>query len=163
MSNTYPSKCIYEQRFFFSQSDLDTCADPQKTVNCAENGGHKDCGQLKDSKFQNYGCQHKDSKTHDFFECSNRNDKEDILFKNPPVPKQKSYQGLNFNEVLNFTDKKIICGQREIFWEDIRQHWKRNSNENCLLKNGENMTIIQLWIKLITDYSFKMSPNLTAL
>ena len=162
MSNTYPSKCIYEQRFFFSQSDLDTCADPQKTVNCAENWMWKDCGELQDSKFQNYGCQLEDSKTRDYFLCSNRNDKEDILFKNPPVTKQKSYQAPNFNEVLNFTDKKIICGQLEILWDDFRQH-AFYGNENCLLKNGENITISELWGNLIQDYSFKMSPNLTAL
>ena len=163
MSNTYPSKCIYEQSFFFSQSDLDNCADPQKTVNCSENYFHKDCGQLKDSKFQNYGCQQEDSKTRDYFECSNRNDKEDILFKNPPVPKQKSFQAPNFNEVLNFTEEKIICGQREIPWNYFMQHVYYYGNENCLLKNGENMTISQLWSNLIQDYSFKMSPKLNDL
>ena len=77
------------------------------------------------------------------------------------MTKQKSYQAPNFNEVLNFTEEKIICGQREIPWNDFGQHW--NSNEKCLLKNGENMTIVELWFILIQDYSFEMSPNLTAL
>ena len=163
MSNTYPSKCIYEKSFFFSQSDLLTCADPQKTVNCTDNWYMKDCGQLKDSKFQNYGCQVENSQTFDYFVCSNRKDKEEILFKNPPVPKQKSRQAWNFNEVLNFTDQGFICGQREISWADFRTTKKRHGSENCLLKNGENMTIGQLWVELIQDYSFEMSPNLTAL
>ena len=79
------------------------------------------------------------------------------------MPKQKSYQAPNFNEVLNFTEEKIICGQREILWDDFKTMKKRHGSENCLLKNGENMTIGQLWVELIQDYSFEMSPNLTAL
>ena len=150
-----------KKTFFFSESDLLTCADPQKTVNCTDNWGRKDCGQIKDSKFQNYGCQDVNSHTFDYFVCSNRKDKEEIIFKNPPVPKEKSRQAWNFNEVLNFTDQGFICGQREISWADFRQH--QYSNENCLLKNGENMTITQLWGNLMTDYSFKMSPKLTAM
>ena len=150
-----------KKTFFFSQSDLLTCADPQKTVNCTENWDMKDCGQLKDSKFQNYGCQSENSQTLDYFECSNRKDKEEIIFKNPPVPKEKTWQAVNFNEVLNFTDQGFICGQREISWANFGQNW--NSNENCLLKNGENMTITQLWGNLIQDYSFKMSPKLNDL
>ena len=152
-----------KKTFFFSESDLLTCADPQKTVNCTENWGRKDCGQIKDSKFQNYGCQDVNSHTFDYFVCSNRKDKEEILFKNPPVPKQKSRQAWNFNEVLNFTDQGFICGQREISWADFRTTKKRHGSENCLLKNGENVTIRELWIRLKTDYTFKMSPKLNDL
>ena len=161
MSNTYPSKCIYEKSFFFSKSDVLTCADPNKTVNCAENWRTKDCGQLQGSKYQNFGCQQEESKTIDYFECSNRNDKVDILFKNPPVPKQKSRQAVNYNEVLNFNNQSFFCGQQEISWADFGDHW--NSNEKCLLKNGKNVTIIQLWVHLMTDFSFEMSPKLTKL
>ena len=161
MSNTYPSKCIYEKSFFFSKSDVLTCADPNKTVNCAENWACKDCGQLHNSKYQNFGCQRENSKTADYFYCSNRNDKVDILFKNPPVPKQKSYQAVNYNEVLNFNNQSFFCGQQEISWADFGDHW--NSNEKCLLKNGENMTLSDLWHDLKTDFSFEMSPNLTEL
>ena len=161
MSNTYPSKCIYGKSFFFSQSDVLTCADPNKTVNCAENWAYKDCGQLHNSKYQNFGCQRENSKTLDYFECSNRNDKADILFKNPPVPKQKSYQAVNYNEVLNFTDQSFFCGQKEINWADFKKHWW--SNEKCLLKNGENVKLCNLLIDLKRDYSFEMSPKLTEL
>ena len=161
MSNTYPSKCIYEKSFFFSKSDVLTCADPNKTVNCAENWACKDCGQLHNSKYQNFGCQRENSKTLDYFECSNRNDKADILFKNPPVPKQKSFQAVNYNKVLNFNNQSFFCGQQNISWADFGDHW--NSNEKCLLKNGKNVTIIQLWVHLMTDFSFEMSPKLTKL
>ena len=161
MSNIYLSKCIYEKSFFFSKSDALTCADPNKTVNCAENWGFKDCGQLHNSKYKNYGCQHEDTKTRDYFQCSNRNDKADILFKNPPVPKQKSYQAVNYNEVLNFNNQSFFCGQQEISWADVWQH--QDNKEKCPLKNGENKTIEELIIDLLTDYSFKMSPKLTEL
>ena len=134
-----------KKSFFFSQSDKHTCADPQKTAKCAESW-MVDCGQLQDSKFQNYGCQLENSKSRDFFACANRNDKADILFKNPPVPKQKSFKAVNYNEVLNFTDKSFICGQQDISWADFVDHW--NSNEKCNLKNGENVTLFKLWTSL---------------
>ena len=161
MSYTYPSKCIYEKSFFFSQSDVLTCADPNKTVNCAENWHWKDCGQIHNSKYKNYECLYEDSRTADFFYCSNRNDKVDILFKNPPVSKQRSYQAVNYNEVLTFNNESFFCGQQEISWADFGDHW--NSNEKCLLKNGDNETIIRLWGDLIRDYSFNMSHKLTEL
>ena len=162
MSNKYLSiKCIDENSFFFSQSDVLTCTDPNKTVNCAKNWGYKDCGQLHNSKHQNYGCHEENSKTSDYFDCTNRNDKADILFKNPPVPKQKSYQAVNYNEVLNFNNQSFFCGRQEISWTDLSQHWI--SNEKCILKNGENVTLSQLLLSLMTDYSFKMSPKLTEL
>ena len=161
MSTLYPSNCIYEKCFFFSKSDVLACADPNKTVNCAKNWRMTDCGQLQGSKYQNYGCQREDSKTYDYFECSNRNDKVDILFKNPPVPKQKSRQAVNYNEVLNFNNQSFFCGQQEIFWADFKKHWW--SNEKCLLKNGENVTLSELDTALRTDYSFKMSSKLTEL
>ena len=149
---------------FFSQSDLDTCADPEKTVKCTENWGLKDCGQLKDSKYQNYACQNADSKTYDFFYCTNRNDKVGTLFKNPPVPpKQKTFQAVNYNEVLNYTDKGFICGQQNISWADFKTNKKSHGNEKCILKNGENVTLSRLWIDLKTDFSFQMSPKLTDL
>ena len=163
MSNIYPSKCIYEKSFFFSQSDVLTCADPIKTVNCAENWGYKDCGQLHNSKYQNFGCHQENSKTKDYFECSNRNDKADILFKNPPVPKQKTFQAVNYNEVLNFNNNSFFCGQQEISWADFKTKKKIHGSEKCLLKNEESVTLSKLWIDLKTDYSFKMSPILKKL
>ena len=163
MSNTYPSKCIYEKSFFFSKSDVLTCADPNKTVNCAKNWRMTDCGQLQGSKYQNYGCQREDSKTYDYFECSNRNDKVDILFKNPPVPKQKSRQAVNYNEVLNFSNKSFTCGQQNISWADFLTKRNSHGSEKCLLKNGENVTLSRLWLDLKRDYSFEMSPKLTEL
>ena len=121
----------------------------------------KDCGQLQGSKYQNYGCQREDSKTYDYFECSNRNDKVDILFKNPPVPKQKTFKAVNYNEVLNFNDKSFFCGQQKISWADFKTKKKSHGNEKCILKNGENVTLSRLWIDLKTDFSFQMSPKLT--
>ena len=151
-----------KKSFFFSQSDKHTCADPQKTAKCAESW-MVDCGQLQDSKFQNYGCQLENSKNRDFFACANRNDKADILFKNPPVPREKTFQAVNYNEVLSFTERGFSCGQQEIFWADFKTKSRSHGSEKCLLKNGENDTLNKLWVYLKMDYSFKMVPILTAL
>ena len=77
------------------------------------------------------------------------------------MPKQKSYQAVNYNEVLNFNNQSFFCGQQEISWADVWQH--QDNKEKCPLKNGENKTIEELIIDLLTDYSFKMSPKLTEL
>ena len=77
------------------------------------------------------------------------------------MPKNKTFQAVNYNEVLNFTNNSFICGQHEISWADFKQHW--NNYEKCLLKNGENVTLSRLWNNLMTDYSFEMSPKLTEL
>ena len=132
----------------------------RKTNNFA---GYKDCGQIQDSKYQNFGCQSENSKTSDYFLCTNRNDKADILFKNPPVTKQKSYQAVNYNEVLNFNNQSFFCGQQEISWADFLTKRYSHGNEKCLLKNGENVKLSRLWIDLKRDYSFEMSPKLTEL
>ena len=77
------------------------------------------------------------------------------------MPKQKTPKAVNYNEVLNFTNDNIICGQREISWADFGTYW--NSSDKCLLKNGESITIGDLWVYLLADYSFKMSPKLIEL
>ena len=121
----------------------------------------KACGQLKESKYQNYGCQ-LENPSKNYFECTNRNDKSDILFKNPPVPEEKGSQAVNYNEVLNFNNNSFMCGQQEISWADFETK-QSNGSEKCQLKNGKNVTLSKLWRDLKTDYSFKMSPKLTEL
>ena len=79
------------------------------------------------------------------------------------MPKQKSYQAVNYNEVLNFNNKSFICGQQNISWADFKTRKKSRGSEKCLLKNGENVTLSKLWLDLIRDYSFEMSPKLTDL
>ena len=143
---------------------METCADPQKTVKCNENFRYKDCGQLKDSKFKNFGCQYVDSETVDYFECSNRMDKSAQLFTKPPVATQGTIKlGTNYNEVLNFSEKGIHCGHLDIPWEKFREYQKSHGSENCLLNNGKNVTIAKLWLNLLRDYSFKMSPKMDEL
>ena len=147
---------------FFSKSDLESCTDPEK-FKCEENYRFKDCGQLKDSQFQSFGCQHVDSETRDYFDCSNRIDKATILFKEPPVPKNTTFQSDNYNEILTFNDEDIHCGEFNISWADFKQMSERNGSKHCLLNNGNKVTISDLWIDLKADFSFKMSPKITQL
>ena len=144
---------------------METCADPQRTLNftCDENWGYKDCGQLKDSQFKNFGCQNVVSETEDFFACSNRMDKQNILFKEPPVPKNRTYQAVNYNVVLNFTDEVIHCGDFDIPWTELKKMEESNGSLKCSLKNGREVSLSELWIDLKTDYSFEMSPKMTKL
>ena len=74
-----------------------------------------------------------------------------------------TFQAVNYNEVLNYTDKGFICGQQNISWADFKTKKKSHGNEKCILKNGENVTLSRLWIDLKTDFSFEMSPKLTDL
>ena len=144
---------------------MDNCPDPQRTLNftCNENLGFKDCGQLKDSRFKNFGCQEEDSKNVDYFECSNRMDKQQILFKEPPVPKNRTEQGVNYNVVLNFTDEVIHCGDFDIPWTKLKEMRYREGSKMCSLKNGREVSLSQLWLQLLQDYSYRLSPKMNEL
>ena len=151
---------------FSSKSDLETCADPQRTLNftCNENYRQKDCGQLKDSQFKNFGCQFVHSETQDYFACANRIDKQNILFKEPPVPKERTWQADNYNVILNFTDEVIHCGDFDIPWTELKKMEESDESLKCRLKNGSReVSLSELWIDLKTDYSFEMSPKMTKL
>ena len=147
----------------FSESDLEICSNPNATVTCDENWNYRDCGQLRDSKFRNFGCQHSESEIFDFFECSNRKDKKEILFKQPPVPRDTAYEPVNYNQVLNFTDVVIHCGDFDIPWPALKEMAERDSYKKCLLTSGRNTSLLILWQDLKVDFSFKMSPLLTEL
>ena len=145
---------------------METCADPQqRTVNftCDENWGYKDCGQLKDYQFKNFGCQQVDSETKDYFECTNRMDKQKILFKEPPVPKNRTYQAVKYNVVLNFTNEVIHCGDLDISWTELKEMRYRDGSLKCPLKNGKEVSLSQLWLQLLQDYSYRLSPKMNEL
>ena len=144
---------------------MKTCANPGKAFQCDADWTFEQCGQLKNSKFQNFGCKKENSKKYNFFECLNRNEKAQVLFKNPPVPKKVTEQATNYNEVLVFneTSSFIYCGQRNFSLDKFKELKEKYGDENCLLKDGQNVTLSDLWIKLKTDFSFKMSPKLDEL
>ena len=107
-----------------------------------------------------------DSETLDYFECSNRMDKKNILFKQPPVPKNRTFQADNFNVLLNFTDEVIHCGAFDIKWTELKEMFERDGSKKCPLKplkNGREVSLSDLWFDLLTDYSFRLSPNMTEL
>ena len=71
-------------------------------------------------------------------------------------------QAINYNTVLDFneTSETIFCGQRTFSLNEFKELKEKYGNENCLLKNGQNVTLSTLWIYLKTDFSFKLSPKL---
>ena len=70
-----------KKSFNFSSSDLLLCSRPNG-INCTENYNVEDCAQRTNSKFKNYGCKLSNGYETDYFGCSNRNDKKEVLFEN---------------------------------------------------------------------------------
>ena len=90
-------------------------------------------------------------------------DKKEILFKDPPVPRDTAYEPVNYNQVLNFTDVVIHCGDFDIPWPALKEMAERDNYKKCLLTSGRNTSLLILWQDLKVDFSFKMSPKLTEL
>ena len=160
---TRPRQLFFKYVFFSrSKSDLKTCADSEEAFHCASDWTFEQCGQVVDSKFNYHGCKKIENDKYNFFECLNRNEKAQVLFKKPPVPKKMTEQAINYNTVLVFneTSETIFCGQRNFSLNEFKELKEKYGNENCLLKNGQNVTLSKLWIYLKTDFSFKLSPKL---
>ena len=150
-------------KLYFSKSDLQICSDQNQTNFCSENAGYENCGQVSGAKYQNHGCKNVQSETFDTFICPNRMDKVDILFKNPPVPLNKTRQNFNYNEVLYFDEQSIYCDSKNVSYESIKMVKKENPSLLCPLKNGKSTSIENIWNDLKADFSFKMSPKLDKL
>ena len=146
---------------YFKCSDRFNCSKPYEAslFTCEGEWMHEDCGQLENSKHQNYGCKHVDGEKYEYFECINRMDKARILFdfNNPPVPSNRTQTPRNYNEILNFDENFIYCGQRNISYDEFVEIKKWNATEKCFLGNLQNITLRQLWNDLLTDFSFNYS------
>ena len=86
-------------------------------------------------------------------------DKARILFafNNPPVPSNRTQSPRNYNEILNFDENFIYCGQRNISYDEFVENKFWNGSEKCLLGNLQKITLRQLWNDLLTDFSFNYS------
>jgi len=131
-------------------------------VTCEQNWGYEDCGQVENAKYQNYGCKLKDSETFEYFSCGNRMGKVNILFNKPPVPTKKAFQGINYNQLLDYNSTHIFCGERRISYEDFSDLY-RNSKDICQLKLNKSVTLSYLETNLLTDFSFEFSDTLDEL
>ena len=143
---------------------MKTCADPNTPYNCELDWTFEQCGQVENSKFKYHGCKKERSFKYDHIQCLNRYEKAPVLFKNPPAPKDgngRNEQATNYNQVLNFnaTSGTIFCGQRNFSLDQLKELKEKYGNENCLLNDGQNVSLSDLWIYLKTDFSFKMSPK----
>ena len=143
-----------------SESDLLHCSNPTEGVDCEKNWSYENCGQVPNAKFQNFGCKHRGTEGFDYFECTNRMDKAKILFETPLVPTKKSRQAPNYNQILNYNSTHILCGERNISYQDFEDLYKKFGQEECQLKHNKSMTMSQLPAKLIYDFSFEFSDTL---
>ena len=147
----------------FSQSDISECSKTNSPVRCDENIFYQDCGNIKDSLYENYGCTATESEIFDYFDCANRMDKVNILFTKPPVIAKKTYQATNYNQVLLYDDTSIYCGTHNFTYEYFHDARYEFEEEPCNLLNGRNVSISTLWLDLKMDFSFEMSPILDKL
>ena len=156
-------RILDETSFNFSSSDLSLCAKPNG-INCTENYTHEDCEQLRNTNFKNYGCKYNiDVYETDYFECSNRNDKKEVLFESSPISVKKSRKGMNYNTELLFDDDYIYCGKHNFTFKDFYQVRKDHGMEDCDLADGRKVPIGDLWSDLLKDFSFKMTKKMNDL
>ena len=148
-----------------SNSDLFRCSNVNSKMNCTENWGFQECGQLETAKFKNYACMRLTTETSNCFECANRYDKAEIMFKRPPVPTEERQQTFqpNYNLILDFDETYIYCGKRNFTYDSFMEISESHRDEQCSLKTSGNITLFGLWEDLLTDFSFKMSPILSEL
>ena len=142
------------------KSDLQHCSEPK---DCTKNSQHTNCGQVKDAKFENYGCKYIYGETVDYFECTNRMDKAHSLFARSSIVPTKNLVGDNFNELLLFDDDFIYCGHRNFSYEDFFDLQLAHPNELCQLEYNHSITLNRLWQRLIVDFPFKMSRRIEEL
>ena len=81
-----------------------------------------------------------------------------MLFENP-ISKRIRRKGTNYNQVLNFDEDEIFCGDRNISYPDLINIYKINATE-CRLKTGKSIQLSELVPDLLSDYSFKYSNKI---
>ena len=146
---------------FFSFSDLLLCTKPDG-VYC-EQHSYKTCEQVPNANFNNYGCTTPNTYQDRYFRCANRMDKKDFLFNRPPILKKNEEIATFYNDVLSFDDSYIYCGKLNFSFEDFKNVMRQHGSEECRLSHGQTTHIVNLWIDLKTDFSFKMTKKMNEL
>ena len=90
-------------------------------------------------------------------------DKAKILLETPPVPTKKTQQAPNYNQILNYNSNHILCGERNISYQDFEDLFYKFGHEECQLKHNKSETMSGLNVKLTTDFSFEFSDTLDKL
>ena len=138
------------------------CSKPNG-INCTENYYHEDCEQLENANFNSYGCKLVDDDESDYFACSNRMDKKEVLFESPPISVKKTRNSINYNTELLFDDYYIYCGKYNFTYEDFNQVRQDHGMEDCDLADGRKVPIGDLWYDLLIDFSFNMTEKMNEL
>ena len=115
---------------------------------------------MDNAKYRNFECKFNFSTELDNFECSNRIDKKELLFKMPPVPSERTFQARNFNELLSFDQTYIYCGTFNFTFEDFYDTARKFAFEECNLTDGTKIRMESLWANLATDFSFKRNDKI---
>ena len=113
--------------------------------------------------YYNYNNYYGYSSEYDFFECTNRMDKKELMFEKPPISKKGTRSGKNYNTLLSFDKTHIYCGKYNFSFTDFYQVEMEHGTEDCDLANGQKMNIQHLWIELMTDFSFEMTQKMNEL
>ena len=140
-----------------SKSDLTTCSEKSATFTCKENWNFEECGQMNDAKYKNYACKQSEAEESEFFDCTNRMDKVNVLFAQPPLATRKSRKSRNYNVLLNFDNTTIYCGSHNFTFEEFENAYHEYGTAVCGLKEGKKVSIEDLWLDLLNDYSFMNS------
>ena len=143
-----------------SKGDITDCSQPKENFRCKDNWNYEDCGQLKDTKYKNYGCKHVESEDFEFFSCTNRMDKENVLFSKPPLSTKRSRKSKNYNLLLNFDENTIYCGKHNFTYAEFEHVYSKNPTDLCTLKEGKRISLEFLFLYLLNDYSFNMSTKM---
>ena len=144
----------------FCDNDFSICSNKSAALDCGSQWVYEDCGLLENAKWVNYGCKHAnhDVFAHDHFECANRMDKMDVIFKNPPVHLTPAWAtAINYNQVLEFNETHIICGTHDFRYEDFYEVQLQYGKAKCELKDGRKVQLKGLWGDLTLDFSFEKS------
>ena len=148
--------------FLLSESDLNLCAEPNG-FNCKENFHQEECGQMEGATFQNYGCKSINPDEYPHFECANRKDKENVLFKKPPLSTGLTLEATFYNDLLSFDNYTIYCGSLNFTYEDLFKVSQEHGKEDCTLLDGQKVRIRELWRDLKHDFSFKNTQRINEL
>ena len=142
------------------ESDLAQCT---KGINCEEqsDGLFQSCGQVPGATYQNFGCKSPSTfSTLPYFDCMNRMDKVETLFKRPIVFAKKKREVTNYNVLLEYDDEFVYCGSRNISFDQLVAVTEKSPYEPCQLKSGNTVPLGKLSEAILMQFSFEKSTEL---
>ena len=113
---------------------------------------------MDNARFQNYGCKYISGELSNYFNCANRKDKANFLFD---FDQKAHQQGRNYNAELSFDSEMIYCQTHNFSYAKFMQvAGYQYPKDQCILKDGQTIPLIDLLIDLLTDFTFKYSSKI---